>query len=181
MICILNGHSRSVEFVIFSPDGQLLVSASWDETVPLWDGRTGAHIVTLIGHSGCVWSAAFSRNSLWLASASDDNTVRLWDSRTGKSITILEEHSALVESVMFSADGIPFDTHFICWFPPDSSPCQLTVNRAASTAAIKWQDGRVLLLDIKSSHFLLHSTCYFVSVSPALHMTSTVLYFTIAL
>lgn len=33
----LVGHSKSVEVVVFSPDGQYLASGSWDRTAILWD------------------------------------------------------------------------------------------------------------------------------------------------
>jgi WD40 repeat protein len=91
--------------VVFSPDGQLLASASGNDTVKLWDSRTGASYSTLKGHSGLVNTVVFSPNGQLLASASDDYTVRLWDSRTGALRSTLEGHSGRVSAVVFSLDG----------------------------------------------------------------------------
>lgn len=46
----LEGHTRGVVSVKFSPDGSLLASASADKTVRLWNTQTGEAVRTLEGH-----------------------------------------------------------------------------------------------------------------------------------
>ena len=62
-IGVINGHDDSVVDVKFSPDGNQLISCSYDETAKLWDVSTPSQpkeIATLKGHSWWVWAAAFS-------------------------------------------------------------------------------------------------------------------------
>ncbi|MUG95383.1 hypothetical protein F7734_24665 [Scytonema sp. UIC 10036] len=74
----LKGHTASVWSVSFSPDGKTIASASWDNTVKLWD-TTGRELKTLKGHTASVLSVSFSPDGKTIASASSDKTVKLWN------------------------------------------------------------------------------------------------------
>jgi len=101
---ILNEHLSRVRSVAFSSDGQLLASASSDDTIKLWDVTTNESINTLADHSEDVISVVFSPDGQLLASASWDNTIILRDVITGEPIIALAD-SNVITSIEFSPDG----------------------------------------------------------------------------
>jgi WD40 repeat protein len=101
----LSGHSAAVTALSFSPDAQMLASASADHTVRLWDTATGTLRMLLSGHSAAVTALSFSPDGQMLASASADHTVRLWDTATGTLYAVSQEHSYPVVYVTFVPDG----------------------------------------------------------------------------
>src|SRR5436190_988039 len=78
----LTGHGESVNYLVFSPDGKTLASASHDKTIKLWDVAAGKEKIALTGHSDWVESVAFSPDGKTLASAGFDRTIMLWDLST---------------------------------------------------------------------------------------------------
>ena len=78
----LEGHIHPSCVVAFSPDGKVIASTLFNQTV-LWDVTTGARKQTLKGHSDAIRAVAFSPDGKDLASASNDKTIRLWDVTTG--------------------------------------------------------------------------------------------------
>lgn len=73
----LTGHQRQVAHVVFSPDGRWAASAAWDNSVRVWDGKTGKFVATLRGHISAVYRLAWSADSRLLVSASKDSTLKV--------------------------------------------------------------------------------------------------------
>jgi WD40 repeat protein len=99
------GHTEVVPGAAFSPDGQCLVTGSWDGTVRLWD-VPGKQPRQILKEHGAVNGVAFAPDGRSVLSAEyHDKTVRLWDAQLGKELLVLEGHGGPVRSVSFSPDG----------------------------------------------------------------------------
>ena len=104
-IATLGGHRTWVNAVSFSPDGTLLASGSWDQTIKLWDVATQTEVATLEGHAHGVTSVAFSApNGTLLATGGQDGMVILWDVLTREKV-IAFGHTDGVTSVSVSSGG----------------------------------------------------------------------------
>jgi WD40 repeat protein len=94
-----------VSALAFSPDGDLLASASFDRTVKLSNSRTGEVLRSFGAHTGNVECVAFSADGRRLASGGEDKTVRVWDTISGREVLSLRGHTDRCGCVAFSADG----------------------------------------------------------------------------
>jgi WD40 repeat protein len=99
------GHTDDVVGVAFSPDGELVVTASIDKLVKVWDFETRKEVKSLEGHTASVNSAVFSPDGTMVLTASDDGTARLWDVQTEQEVRRFTGHVGQVSQAVFSSDG----------------------------------------------------------------------------
>ena len=99
-------HERFGSFtsVTFSPDGNIIASASRDKTIRLWSPHTGLLLKTISGHTEPVNSVIFSPDGKLFISAAADG-IRVWDTDTNELIKFLPVPAF---SVVFSPDGNTF-------------------------------------------------------------------------
>jgi WD40 repeat protein len=93
----VRGHSASVNCVDFSPDGLTIASGSGsgfenDNSVRVWDVKTGKQLWQLRAHKNPVSSVYFSPDGTKIASGSLDRTVLIWDAASGEQLCSLRGH-----------------------------------------------------------------------------------------
>ena len=89
----------------FSPDGKKIVTASYDETLRVWDWAANKVLLECKGHKGTVWSVVFSPDGKRVASSGEDRLIRLWDAKSGKLLRTFSGHALNIWKVRFSPDG----------------------------------------------------------------------------
>jgi hypothetical protein len=105
-VATLSGHISSVSSVAYNHDGTFIASGSWDQTVKIWDAKSGVCAHTLNGHSNVVNSVAYNHDGTFIASGSNDKSVKVWDANNGKCVHTLDGHLDVVYSVAYSNDGL---------------------------------------------------------------------------
>ena len=75
----------------------LVVSGSFDESVRIWDVRTGKCLKTLPAHSDPVSAVHFNRDGSLIVSSSYDGLCRIWDTASGEIIQGVQQKKPLTE------------------------------------------------------------------------------------
>lgn len=95
-----------INSVVFSPDGEHLLTASQDGNVKIWDSHTGEAILALPTneHNGAVNKAIFNSMGTRIGTASPDWTARIWNADSGAPLLLLPGHRNAVNDITFNAD-----------------------------------------------------------------------------
>lgn len=73
------GHFDSMNSIVYSPDGQRIITAADDGKIKIWDTQSGFCIVTFTEHSSGVTACEFAKRGNVLFTSSLDGSVRAWD------------------------------------------------------------------------------------------------------
>ncbi|KAI3650484.1 hypothetical protein MP228_003965 [Amoeboaphelidium protococcarum] len=97
-------HEDDINHVDFSSDGSIVVTASTDKKVKVFDIATKQVKYSLSGHLQSVLYVQVSSNDQLLLGAGNDHSIRLWSLVTGRSEHTLTGHVASVRTSRFSID-----------------------------------------------------------------------------
>jgi len=89
LVRTLSGHGRGVLAVAITPDGERVISGSYDGTLKIWDTATGEEVRTLSGHEGGVLAVAITPDGERVISGSSDRTLKIWDLTPANEITTI--------------------------------------------------------------------------------------------
>lgn len=73
------GHFDAMNALVYSPDGQRIVTTADDGKIKVWDIESGFCIVTFTEHTSGVTACEFAKKGNVLFTASLDGSVRAWD------------------------------------------------------------------------------------------------------
>jgi WD40 repeat protein len=150
----MNGHDGLVETVGFSPDGETLVSSSWDKSIRLWDA--GGSPATLGRELACLpteaetYAATVSPDGGTVASAGLGG-LTLWNWRDLESFPKVKVQFGPSRSLAFSPDGQTlaiggFDHKIRLWEPKtDQVRSVLSGHRDVVRSLVFVPDGSMII------------------------------------
>lgn len=73
------GHFDSMNSLVYSPDGQKIITTADDGKIKVWDVNSGFCIVTFTEHTSGVTACEFAKKGNVLFTSSLDGSIRAWD------------------------------------------------------------------------------------------------------
>jgi len=90
----------------FSPDGNLLLTASEDKVARVWDWRVGRLAGPPVSHSTFLKHVAFDPGGTRFVTIDELLNARVWDLASGQLINLPGRHPETLSTALFPAPGI---------------------------------------------------------------------------
>ncbi len=102
-ISMLTGHRGGATAVVFTQDGQSIVTTGADGTLKVWNAATGASQRTVSLDEGT--ATALAVHGRRAATGHADGRIALWDIDSGARLARLKRSDAAITSIAFTRDG----------------------------------------------------------------------------
>jgi len=110
------GHSGKIYNILFTPDGEKIISISEDKTIRIWDARTSELIDKFeseigTGYEGMLYASSISPDGKYLAvsgypvASQKENYIIIIDLEQKKQIATAVGHSNVINALDFSGNG----------------------------------------------------------------------------
>ena len=124
----IRGHRNRGIVVRFSPDGDRLVSNDWDQTVRMWDIRSGQQLLSVLANGT---KLQFNDTGTHLGADCASSEVRLFNYRSGQEFRTIPSNSTLSSDFIFG----------------HSRPC---LNESGNLMAVRVPEG-ICLVDLSKN------------------------------
>jgi WD40 repeat protein len=91
--------------LVFSPDGETVVSANYDNDIRVWKTKSGELVRRVEDMTGAMFAAEFTPDGKHLIMGGLDETVYIWDAKTFALLRKLKGHGETIASLAISPDG----------------------------------------------------------------------------
>lgn len=147
-IGLLQGHEDVVWDLSWSPDGTMLASASWDQTLRIWDVAAQKELFSLRGDDQYT-NVAWSPDGNTLAATTWYPAVELWDVERRNQLDVVETLTEMtINDLAWSPDGerlaVATDGDGVLLWDPTTKAAQVRLD-VATTYCVRWSpDGTML-------------------------------------
>lgn len=110
LISRLYGHRKGVMSIALSDDGNIVATGSGDNSIRIWNTRTGHCLDVLEEHSSTIWALEFAAGNNLLFSASSDGKLIKWNLES-KTRTVIWSAKGETGINKFKIDSSEFRLH----------------------------------------------------------------------
>jgi centriolar protein POC1 len=175
------GHKGPVHDVAISPNGNLIASASGDETVRVWNNGVNGNSQTIKAHVAPVKSVDFNNDGRLLLTGSDDKIIKIINVADRKFQASLIGHNNWVKCARFSPDsrlvGSASDDHTVkLWDVAQKTTIHTYIDHLEDVNTVRFHpdgtciasgsvDKKIKIWDIRSKRLIQHYDAHSSSVT----------------